>query len=70
MKQRYLDTNVCSIAIQRVSEYEQKNFGQEGLYEMKIFARLTGHNDVHGLSTRDLMTVNSEISNFTDIEHV
>jgi len=38
--------------------------------ELKTFARLTGHDDVHALSVDDLMTCNSEISNFTNIEHV
>ena len=38
--------------------------------ELKDFARLTGNSDVHHLSIRDLCTTNSEISNFTDIEHV
>jgi hypothetical protein len=33
------------------------------------FARLTGHNDVHKLSVRDLGTINSEISTHTPIEH-
>lgn len=37
--------------------------------ELKTFVRITGHNDVHALSTRDLVTSNSEISNHTDIEH-
>lgn len=37
--------------------------------ELKTFARLTGHNDVHGLDRTDLFTTNSEISNHTDIEH-
>ncbi len=38
--------------------------------ELKAFARLTGHNDVHDLNVRDLCTVNTEISSHTDIEHV
>jgi hypothetical protein len=35
-----------------------------------MFARLTGHDDVHQLAMTDVCTVNSEISNHTDIEHV
>jgi len=38
--------------------------------EIKDFARLSGNEDVHDLSTADLCTTNSEISNHTDIEHV
>ena len=38
--------------------------------ELKDFARLTGKRDVHHLSITDLFTTNSEISNFTPIEHV
>ena len=38
--------------------------------ELKMFARLTGNGEVHGLNVRDLCTVNSEISGNTDIEHV
>jgi glutamate synthase domain-containing protein 2 len=37
--------------------------------ELKTFARLTGNSDVHGLNTSDLCTLNSEISDHTDIEH-
>ena len=38
--------------------------------ELKAFARLTGNSNAHGLSINDLCTINSEISNHTDIEHV
>ena len=38
--------------------------------ELQMFARLTGHKDVHELGVGDLCTVSSEISGFTDIEHV
>ena len=38
--------------------------------ELKDFARLTGNTDVHDLSISDLSTTNSEISNYTAIEHV
>ncbi|WP_372806539.1 glutamate synthase-related protein [Pontiella sp.] len=37
--------------------------------ELKTFARITGHNDVHALSVRELFTTNSEIANHTNIEH-
>ncbi len=38
--------------------------------ELKTFARITGHDDVHDLNIRDLCTLNSEISDYTDIKHV
>ncbi len=38
--------------------------------ELKDFARLTGNDDVHHLSIRDLCTTTSEISEHTEIEHV
>ena len=38
--------------------------------ELKMFARLTGVNDVHKIPKSCLCTINSEISNHTDIEHV
>lgn len=39
-------------------------------HELQDFARLTGKDDVHGLGIQDLFTTNSEISNYSDIEHV
>ena len=38
--------------------------------ELKTFARITGHNDVHDLNINDLCTLNSEISDYTNIRHV
>ena len=38
--------------------------------ELKTFARITGHDDVHHLNVNDLCTVNSEISDYTTIRHV
>lgn len=38
--------------------------------ELKTFARMTGNNDIHNLSTYDIVTTNSEISKNTDIPHV
>lgn len=37
--------------------------------ELKTFARITGHSCVHDLSTEDLVTINREISEFTNIRH-
>lgn len=47
-----------------------ENFLRVSTEELKDFARLTGLKDVHKLSITDLCTTNSEISNYTEIEHV
>ncbi len=47
-----------------------ENFLKASTEELEDFARLTGNDDVHKLSTSDLCTANSEISRYTDIEHV
>ncbi len=46
-----------------------ENFLRVCTEELGTFARLTGNDDVHGLSLNDVFTTNSEISNHTDIEH-
>ena len=46
------------------------NFLNVSLEELKTFARTSGHKDIHDLSVDDLYTVNSEISNYTNIQHV
>jgi len=43
---------------------------EESTRRLENFARLTGNDDVHKMSIRDLCTTNSEISNHTEIEHV
>jgi len=47
-----------------------ENFLRASTEELKMFARLTGHDDVHKLSAADVCTTNSEISRHTVIEHV
>jgi glutamate synthase domain-containing protein 2 len=47
-----------------------QNFLKASTEEIKDFARLTGNCDAYDLSVYDLCTTNSEISNYTDIEHV
>lgn len=37
--------------------------------EMKTFARITGHGDIHELSVDDLCTISREIAEYTNIEH-
>ena len=51
-------------AAQRVA-----NFLHVSLEELKTFARITGHSDLHDLSVEDLCTVSREISEFTNIPH-
>lgn len=51
-------------AAQRVA-----NFLNVSLEEIKTFARITGHDDVHKMSREDLCTISREISDYTDIVH-
>lgn len=37
--------------------------------ELRTFARITGHTDIHGLSVDDLCTISDEISGHTNIAH-
>lgn len=37
--------------------------------ELRTFARITGHEDIHGLTVEDLCTISREISENTDIAH-
>ncbi len=46
-----------------------ENFLKVSIEEMRDFARLTGNDNIHNMSVEDLCTANSEISNYTDIEH-
>ena len=45
------------------------NYLRVSLEELKTFARITGHANVHDLSIEDLVTINREISEFTNIRH-
>ena len=51
-------------AAQRVANYLNVT-----LEELKTFARITGHSSVHDLCVDDLVTLNREISDFTNIAH-
>lgn len=51
-------------AAQRVA-----NFLNVTLKELKTFARITGHEDLHNLSVDDLITTSREISEYTNIRH-
>ncbi len=37
--------------------------------ELKMFARITGHSSVHDFSVEDLVTINREIAEYTNIPH-
>ena len=45
------------------------NYLNVTLAELKSFARITGHSSVHDLSVDDLVTINREISEYTNIRH-
>lgn len=45
------------------------NFLNVSLEELRTFARVTGHTYLHDLSVEDLVTINREISEFTNISH-
>lgn len=45
------------------------NFLNCSFEELKTFARITGHKDIHQMSVEDLCTINREISDYTDIPH-
>lgn len=52
------------VAAQRVA-----NFLNVSCEELKMFGRITGHEDIHDLDINDLITINKEISEFTKIKH-
>lgn len=45
------------------------NYLNGSLEELKTFARITGHENLHDLSVEDLITINREISEYTNIPH-
>lgn len=53
-----------------VASKRVENYLRVSTEELKTFARITGHDDVHDLNINDLATTNSEISDYTDIRHV
>lgn len=46
------------------------NFLDVTVEEIKNFGRITGNHDIHALSNRDIVTINKEISEYTDIAHI
>ncbi len=45
------------------------NFLNVSMEELKTFARITGHSNLHDMSVEDLCTISREISEHTDIPH-
>ena len=45
------------------------NFLNTSFRELETFARITGHKDIHDLSVEDMVTINREISEYTNIRH-
>ena len=78
---RICDTGDCPVGVATQDEDLRKrlkietaskrveNFLRVSTEELKTFARITGHSDVHDLNVNDLCTLNSEISDYTDIRH-
>ena len=76
------DTGDCPVGVATQDENLRKrlkietaakrveNYLKVSTEELKTFSRITGHNDVHDLNIDDLCTINSEISDYTDIKHV
>lgn len=53
-------------------EYSAKrlaNYFEATNKELKTFARITSHKDIHDLNVNDLITTNREISDYTNIKH-
>ena len=79
---RICDTGDCPVGVATQDEDLRKrlkietaskrveNYLRVSTDELKTFARITGHSDVHDLNIDDLCTINSEISNYTSIKHV
>ncbi len=79
---RICGTGECPVGVATQNESLRKNLKIEkasqrvanylnvSLEEIKTFARITGNKNIHDLSTVDLSTFNSEISNYTNIPHV
>lgn len=78
---RLCDTGLCPVGVTTqnpelrerlridVSARKLENFLRVSTDELRHFARLTGNDDIHGLSLRDLCTTSSEISDHTKIPH-
>lgn len=52
-----------------ISAQRVYNYLNVSLEELKTFARITGHSSVHELCVDDLVTLNREISEYTNVKH-
>lgn len=78
---RICETGECPVGVatqdEKLCERLKINPGAARLYnflnssteDLKTFARLSGHDDIHKMDIKDLATFNSEISNYTQIKH-
>lgn len=79
---RICETGKCPVGVatqeQTLENRLKIDISSERLYnylkvvndELKTFARITGHNDIHDLNNNDIVTTNREISEYTNIYHV
>lgn len=79
---RICETGKCPVGVatqeQTLENRLKIDISSERLYnylkvvndELKTFARITGHNDIHDLNNNDIATTNREISEYTNIYHV
>jgi glutamate synthase domain-containing protein 2 len=78
---RICNTNKCPVGIATQDPELRKrfdieksteryvNFAKGTANELEILARINGLNDIHDLSASDLLTLDHEIAQYTDIEH-
>ncbi len=79
---RLCDTGKCPVGVTTqdperrerlrvdISARKLENYLRVSTDELRDFARLTGHGDVHALGIDDLCTTSSEVSGHTEIRHV
>lgn len=60
---------VASAAMVAAASQRVANYLKCSAEELRTFARITGHEDIHSLSVEDLCTVSREISGNTNIPH-
>ena len=63
------DEKLCSRFKEDAAAQRVANFLRVSLEEIKTFARITGHDNIHDMDVDDLCTVSREISEFTNIRH-
>ena len=78
---RICGSGMCPVGVATQDEELRKRFKQEAAAkrvenffnctkeELRIFARITGHKKLHDLNVEDIVTINHEISQYTNIEH-